>query len=530
MRINAARSCILALSLLCLLAMACNQGKEEPVAPGQAKIYLSNGSIFVGKIVGLKDETYTVEIQNGTRLDISQRDIERIEYSPPLEGDPPPPPPPPPREVPAADLRFHGSNTIGEKLVPALVEAFVTARGGSQLSWLAGAQEGERLLQVGNAHGSVPRQVEVAAHGSSTAFSALKEGRADIGMASRSIKQEEALELADLGDFKGSRSEHVLALDGLAVIVHPSNPVTALSRAQIASLFAGEITSWQQLGGRPGPVTIYARDDRSGTFDTFVTLVLKPNGKSLAASAQRFESSSELSDSVARDPQAIGFIGLSYIRQAKALDIVECELSYAATPFAVKTEEYPLARRLHLYTPDPPRSPFASDFVEFALGDDGQKIVQETGFVDLSIEPGSPREQQPRLAAASVSAQQRSELDRLIQETWGAERLSVTFRFHTNSAELDNRAVRDLKRLASFMRRPEMGGRQVLLLGFTDSVGDYGHNRQLSRERAGSVADFLRREGVENLRVEGFGEEAPVACNDSDEGRHRNRHVEVWVR
>ena len=128
-------------------------------------------------------------------------------------------------------------------------------------------------------------------------------------------------------------------------MVSPQNPVKALDLDEIAKIFAGTIKDWSEVGGNPGKIKLYARDAKSGTFDTFDNLVLKPRNMKISAEAQRFESNPELSDETARDPDGIGFAGFAYIRNAKPLAISsQCGIVMPPQVFSVKTEEYPLSR------------------------------------------------------------------------------------------------------------------------------------------------------------------------------------------
>ena len=125
----------------------------------------------------------------------------------------------------------------------------------------------------------------------------------------------------------------MIALDGIVVLVNKANPITELSLADIAAIFSGAVTDWSQLGGQPGSIRVLARDDKSGTFDTFKTLVLRD--RKLVSSAQRYENSEELSDEVASNPNGIGFTGIAYVRNARAVAIrSDCGLSFAPTSFA----------------------------------------------------------------------------------------------------------------------------------------------------------------------------------------------------
>ena len=213
-------------------------------------------------------------------------------------------------------FRLHGSNTVGEQLAPRLVSAYLAEKGATAITTEVSDNPVEKIV-TGLLDGKKVF-VEIHAHGSSTAFEDLRNSAADIGMSSRRIKEQELRDLqAQYGDLAHAGSEHVIGLDGLAIITHPGNSITALSLQQLVAIFSGEISNWSQLGGSDVPITRYARDENSGTWDTFKSLVLDPRQAKLAADAKRYESSTGLANDVSKDPGAIGFIGLPYVRQAK---------------------------------------------------------------------------------------------------------------------------------------------------------------------------------------------------------------------
>ena len=111
-----------------------------------------------------------------------------------------------------------------------------------------------------------------------------------------------------------------------------------------------------------------------------------------------------------------------------------------------------------------------------------------------------------------------------------ATRLPLAFRFESGSNTLDSKALRDIGRLVERLSRPESRGQGVMLFGFADAVGGPDLNRRLSTDRANAVRTELMAEGVDPLDVVGFGSAMPVASNATDEGRARNRRVEVWLR
>jgi phosphate transport system substrate-binding protein len=304
-------------------------------------------------------------------------------------------------------------------------------------------------------------------------------------------------------------------LDGIAVIVNRGNPVRALAKDQIAQIFSGAIENWLKVGGPDGAISLYARDDKSGTYDTFRTLVL--GNASLAVSAKRIEDSRKLSDSVAQDPNGIGFIGLAYVQDTRAIAVYENgTAALLPSPFTVATEDYALSRRLFLYTPARPRRELTRRFVDFAVSRMGQNVVAEIGFVGQNVLAAG--------SGANSTAADPADYRRLIS---GADRLSLDFRFREGSSQLDNKAVSDLTRVVTFITDLHYSGDNLVLLGFADSREATDN---LAKDRAEAVALQFEELGVKAAKVVGFGSQLAVASNDTPEGRQRNRRVEIWVR
>jgi phosphate transport system substrate-binding protein len=413
-------------------------------------------------------------------------------------------------------LRLHGSNTIGAKLAPDLAAAFLKHQGGRDVRTVPGLLADEVSVQAVLADDPALTIIEVFAHGSATAFTDLASGKCDVGMASRRIKPDEVVALATLGDMTSSASEHIVGLDGVAVIVNHSNPLQSLSKQQLAQIFTGEVAQWKQLSGSSGVIKVFRRDDKSGTTDTFKALVL--GNKAFVGNAVLIEDSRELSSQVAADSNAIGFVGLPYVASAKAIAVSELGARpLLPTPLTVATEDYPLSRRLYLYTAANSANPLVRQFIDFAIGKSGQEIVASEGFVSQNV------------SAVSYSAQEGAPAE-YYKVTSGAERLSLNFRFALGSSQLDNKALVDLDRVVGFISDHHYTGNEVLLLGFADSIGPQERNLRLSKDRARVVSTQFEQRGLKPAVVTGFGQDLPVASNDSEDGREKNRRVEIWVR
>ncbi len=164
---------------------------------------------------------------------------------------------------------------------------------------------------------ALPKAIEIHAHGSATAFEDLANGQADIGMASRKIKSEEVTQLAGLGDMTSPECEHILGLDGIAVIVSRKNPVrTLVERSDRANLRAAR---WG-IGCKWAGQTVLSTCMLATTNPepTTHSEPLCSDNAALAASAKRVEDSRKLSDAVAQDPNGIGFIGLTYVQETRS--------------------------------------------------------------------------------------------------------------------------------------------------------------------------------------------------------------------
>ena len=413
----------------------------------------------------------------------------------------------------SAQLRLHGSNTVGEQLAPALVRAWLAENGFDRIETVEDAQL-ERTITGTNAAGRT-RWVEIHAHGSSTSFRDLDAGVADIGMSSRRIRAAEVDRLAPLGRLDQPKNEFVVGIDGLAVIVHPDNPVSALSIEQIRDAFSGGVDNWSQLGGPDRPITRYARDDKSGTWDSFDSMVLQETP--LAAGTPRFESSSELSDRVADDPGAIGFIGLPYINDAKALAVSAGGAAVPPERFSSATEDYPLSRRLYVYVPDRELDGLGGELARFAVSPRGQQIVDEIGFVGQEI-------QLARVAIPTAAPRRYREF------VDGALRASLNFRFEAGRPVLDSKSERDLERLIEFMGSERGRDMDVMLMGFADPSETMRYfSVTLSMERADYVAALLNRAGIPVHRTRGFGDALALAEGTGPTSAAKNRRVEFGL-
>jgi len=229
--------------------------------------------------------------------------------------------------------------------------------------------------------------ISVTGGGSGTGLSSLISGTCDIAMSSRNIKSKEI----SLAKQKGINPFEIkTALDGLAVVVNPENPVNKLTLEQLAQIFTGKITNWKQLGGQGGQIVILSREVNSGTHVYFKEHVLRKNDPNstveFAPSALMLPSSQAIADEVAGNPDAIGYYGMGYIsNKQKAVLIAKDPNSEFVAPTIdnVISGKYPISRPLLLYTNGQPQG-LVKKFVDFALSKEGQEIVSKTDFVPVN--------------------------------------------------------------------------------------------------------------------------------------------------
>ncbi len=411
----------------------------------------------------------------------------------------------------AHELEIHGSNTVGATLAPMLVTGYLEQISEAQISSTPTGRDNERILATN--HQGRNLSVLVAAHGSSTGFRTLANGQADIWASSRPVKKDEAEQVKGKADLTALASEHVIAIDGLAILVHPDNPVSQLSIETLGQIFSGEIRNWSELGGNDSPIRLYARDDRSGTWDTFKSLVLGKRYQ-LHESARRYESNDQLSDDVSRDRAGIGFSGLASVRDSKLLAVSDGSApALKPDQLTVASEDYPLSRRLFMYTLGEQTPEFANGLIEFALSSDGQALVAESGFISQN-----PIAVKPELDASVPDSFRR------LTESY--QRLTVNFRFSEGRTKLDNKAHRDLRRVQHYLEQQGRAADDLLLIGFADTQSHELRAQMISELRALSVRRALNEAGVPFVAYTGYGHYMPVGGS----GNLRNGRVEVWIK
>lgn len=441
----------------------------------------------------------------------------------------------------SADVQIAGSDTVGLGIMPLLISGYAAFLD-AEASIVTTDKQGEILANfIGDGgFGDEMGSYLVTSTASGDAFKTLLDGSAQIGMASRRIKPEEARSLRDngAGNMVSPNQEHIVAVDSLVVITHPDNPVQSLTMEQLAGIYSGQITNWSDVGGDDAPITVITRQEGSGTRAVFEERVFGSEVPTeIPAGAKTEDDNNVAAATVNADVNAIGYVGYAFQRGAKALTLVnECGISMTPDAFSAKTEEYALQRRLYLYNRADNLDAATAEFISYATSSDADEVVLKSGFIDLGIKTREQSLDGPRarmLLDPAVDAYEGGVMREMLSQMVDYDRVSTTFRFRTGSSSLDERGIVDMGRLTEYLDgMPE--GTKVLFVGFTDEVGAFDSNRELSKGRAAQVMNELAAFGGERLAgiefaATGYGEIAPSACNTSEDGRAINRRVEVWI-
>lgn len=242
-------------------------------------------------------------------------------------------------------LRIRGSDTLGAKLVPQWAEGFKKQGGGASF--------------------------DIAAEGSTTAFTNLAAGTAEIGMSSRKVKEDERTFAKTKGVFL---TEHKVAYDMISVVINSANPIPALTKKQVAGIFTGQIKDWSEVGGTPGPISVYTRNTSSGTYKDWMDLAMKK--KDYAPGSQKMAGNEQIVSEVASNKGGIGYVGLAY-SHSKGIKALPVD---GVAPEPANKDSYPYSRATYFYTNGAPEGK-AKEFIDFCAGPAGTKILEVVGFI-----------------------------------------------------------------------------------------------------------------------------------------------------
>lgn len=218
--------------------------------------------------------------------------------------------------------------------------------------------------------------ITVTGGGTGTGIASLINGTVDFANASREMKDEENQQSTDAGV---DPVETEVAKDGIAVLLNPGNTVEELSLDQLGKIYRGEIENWKEVGGADAPIVLLGRDTSSGTYEYFKEAVVGKESE-YAKSMKNLQSSQAIVEEVAKNPKAIGYVGIGYVNDKTKVARVD---GVAASIDTVLDGSYVLSRGLYMYSNGQPEGAQKA-YIDWILSDAGQAVVTDQGFVPLT--------------------------------------------------------------------------------------------------------------------------------------------------
>ncbi|AGI70009.1 putative peptidoglycan-associated lipoprotein [Octadecabacter antarcticus 307] len=422
-------------------------------------------------------------------------------------------------------LRMTGAARMGDLLLPALIDVYARDNG-----WTV--REDALGFQLYSSDGALVFEVSITVATPEDAFSNFVRHEADALLSVRELR---AMELqiaaeAGLGRLDLSRQMRILALDALVPVTSATSGLRSISLADLTAELAGTSSEFE----------VHLRTDIDGQIQGFEDQFMRPFGLALDQPDASHDSFDALLESVAGAANGLTLVPFGKTRNTQPLALTgPCGLRSDARFLTMKTEDYLLTFPMFIYLPQRRRHPQIVDFLDWLRSPSAQLVIRRAGFVDLTAVPIPLSDQGDRLANAIVNAGSEvplTELQRMMRLLSPRVRMSSTFRFEPGSTRLDGQSRSNVMQLAQAIRDGRFGGRELMLVGFSDGRGLALANRDLSSARAEAVRlDLTRALGgtfPENVEIDtaAFGEALPMACDDTIWGQQTNRRVELWVR
>ena len=391
---------------------ALGQSANQPIT----LISLDETIRITGELVDFDGTNYTINTSLGTLVVAAEQLTCEGEACPYIKP-------------PTSEFTIAGAPSMSELLVPALMQAY---SGALQAAFRVNNDGDAPMLVMTDIENDDLARVQVVSSTSSSGLVDLLQGDASIAVSTRPVRRREVdtFRASDLGNIIDPSQEVVVALDGLLIVTHPDNPVRAISEPNAALVFSGRINNWSALGGPDAPINLYVRGADSGTSEVFNNIIMRPQGLQMQTDARVLGSDEDVSQAVASDPNGIGFTSFVSRANAKALAIEGvCGLQTPPSEFTIKTEEYPLTRRLFMYRAGNEAPLHVQEFLDFATSDAAQSAVSSAGFVNQNVTQASVNSQGLRFASAIVANRSPGDLpllQQMVGDMLSSDRLSTT--------------------------------------------------------------------------------------------------------
>jgi len=425
----------------------------------------------------------------------------------------------PPQKVksPPVAFRICGDKELCHQLIPSLIRGFFEMSGIKNVSQQIDKQN--TVIMIGQLKNQ-DYQFNIEAVQTKQADNWLKYGKCDILVSGYQLLLSGASEtLTKTEETELVPNQYLIALDGIVAMVHPTNPIQFLTIQEIQEIFSGKVKQWS-FSEESKEIHIYTPETTSDLYHVFQEEFLE--GKPIKATKE-FEDLDALSRHLHKDPYGIGLCSMPFIYDNQPLAIADHEIDPVRPGyFSVSIDSYLMIRKIYLNTILVSAAEYTLPFVNFVQSSKGQEIVKQCGYVDCTVKAlGSRRELWQKPFNKPV-------FDKLVKITRQSQKLSTNFYFESNACQLTSESSQKLKQLITWLRRKN-GMLKIYVVGYSDSRGSYRQNCLVALKRAETVAREMKISGIYVDEIVTACEEFPIASNQTETGRLKNRRVEIWV-
>jgi phosphate transport system substrate-binding protein len=418
-------------------------------------------------------------------------------------------------------LKIAGDDGAATTIIPEIAKNYLQFRGASSVA-MSEADPPWTTQITGTMLNGQKVAIKIRASSPTDGLSLLAAGIADIGLSTRPVRPNELLGFTTLSPAEAARNARMIALNANQLIVNKATGVKQLSLDGMRSIIAGKIADWSMVGGKPGPIHRYGR---AIDYSSRNLLGGSMGNETILPGLRVVPSYTAMRDSVASDPQAIGYIPVNFIYHERINWTGEIEavrfvlgnrLTAMPNEYGLATGDYPLVFPILLYrVPGRDNSEIDSFF---AVAESVRSHVIEM-FAGLT--PVTPRLLVPRFESDLPQAY--GEIIR------NALRVSTTVRFEPGSAKVDSRTKQSLDNLANFLRRLDLAPQRLRHLAFSEDTGTPDRNQDISENLSAVFQRELRSRNVRVGTMVALGAVYPLAASDNPLGQWLNRRIETWV-
>ncbi|MEM8536362.1 MAG: substrate-binding domain-containing protein [Pseudomonadota bacterium] len=339
----------------------------------------------------------------------------------------------------------------------------------------------------------------------------------------------------------GQLPNQLLGLNAFAVVVAPTAGISEISVADLARVFAGEISNWSQIGGADMAVLPLQLPSNSRLTKEFTSLVMEPAGKSVAGNVLTMADAAGIGASINQFPGSISIVSLEDADPAVTADIVgSCGIAVGPSLFTTLSGEYPLIRPVMASFAALPQTTLATDFFDFATTDVAQSLIEDEGFISQPPILQDITEKNNRLSGlldADLDEVQRAAAAQMFQALFEADRTSITLTGGAASGPEGawNRAM--LRDLIEVLDDPANAGREIIMAGFGQSTSGNAAAITASAAAAEDMVTTLRAVAADSIALGGFtlssfgfGNVSPTTCYDGQVAGSEYTRIEVWLR